>query len=128
MVNFITSLFQADILVRTLKGLQIFLISVCFFSCATFRSGSVYEKGPASWYGKQFNGHRTASGERYNMKEMTAAHPTLPFGTKVQVKRVSTGQTVKVRINDRGPYRSGRIIDLSYAAAAALGIVKKGED
>ena len=82
----------------------------------------------ASWYGKKFQGKRTASGEPYDMHKLTAAHRSLPFGTRVQVKRLSTGQVVTVRINDRGPYESGRIIDLSFEAANRLGLVEKGED
>lgn len=84
------------------------------------------ERGIASWYGKGFKGKLTANGERYNPKQFTAAHRTLPFGTKVLVKDLETGKTVLVRINDRGPAIKSRIIDLSYAAAAVLGIVKQG--
>ncbi len=82
----------------------------------------------ASWYGKQFNGRQTASGERYNMFAMTAAHRTLPFGKHVKVTSLSSGRSVIVRINDRGPYHSDRIIDLSYAAAKQLQIISKGEE
>jgi rare lipoprotein A len=84
------------------------------------------EVGIASWYGKKFHGRRTASGERYDMYAMTAAHPTLPFGSVVSVTRLDTGRKVTVRINDRGPFVKGRIIDLSYAAAKKLGIVERG--
>ena len=79
------------------------------------------ERGLASWYGPRFHGKRTASGERFNTQAMTAAHKTLPFGTQVRVKSLSTGKEVVVRINDRGPFIKGRIIDLSNAAAKALG-------
>ncbi|QNP50466.1 septal ring lytic transglycosylase RlpA family protein [Diaphorobacter aerolatus] len=79
-------------------------------------------KGLASWYGGQFHGRLTANGERYNRGEMTAAHRTLPFGSKVCVRNISTGKTVFVRINDRGPFAHGRVIDLSQAAAQELGI------
>lgn len=82
----------------------------------------------ASWYGKQFQGKPTASGETFNMRNMTAAHRSLPFGTLVWVKSLSNGRSVKVRINDRGPFKQRRIIDLSYAAAASLDMVNKGED
>ncbi len=75
------------------------------------------EKGIASWYGEPYHGRRTASGEVYDMHAMTAAHKTLPFGTVVKVDRRDTGADVTVRINDRGPFIEGRIIDLSYAAA-----------
>ncbi len=79
------------------------------------------ETGKASWYGRPHHGRRTASGEVYNMKDMTAAHPSLPLGTWVLVKNLNNGRTAKVRINDRGPYRGRRILDLSQAAARALG-------
>jgi len=84
------------------------------------------ETGEASWYGRAHQGRRTASGERYNMYELTAAHPTLPMGTRVLVTNVRNGLQVKVRINDRGPIVRGRIIDLSYAAARELGAVSHG--
>ena len=85
-----------------------------------------YQVGIASWYGPGFHGNRTASGEVYDMYAMTAAHRTLPFGTIVRVVDLDTGKSVVVRINDRGPFVEGRIIDLSYAAAVELGMVKKG--
>ena len=84
------------------------------------------ESGIASWYGKDYHGRTTASGEPYDMWAMTAAHKKLPFGTKVRVKDVDTGKTVVVRINDRGPFIWGRIIDLSKGAAIALGSHEKG--
>jgi rare lipoprotein A len=80
------------------------------------------EKGIASWYGEPYHGRRTASGEVYDMHAVTAAHKTLPFGTVVRVERRDTGADVKVRINDRGPFIAGRIIDLSYAAARVIGL------
>jgi len=80
----------------------------------------------ASWYGEPYHGRRTASGEIYDMHEMTAAHKTLPFGTVVKVNRRDTGADVKVRINDRGPFIEGRIIDLSYAAAKEIGLDRDG--
>lgn len=84
------------------------------------------ERGLASWYGERFHGRRTASGEPFDMHAMTAAHKTLPFGTQVRVRHATTGQEVLVRINDRGPHVRGRIIDLSRAAAAAIGLVQTG--
>jgi peptidoglycan lytic transglycosylase len=80
------------------------------------------EEGIASWYGHPFDGRQTSSGEIYNMHAMTAAHRTLPFGTMVQVHDLENGKSVVVRINDRGPFVEGRIIDLSYAAAMAMGM------
>jgi len=84
--------------------------------------GVLVDKGLASWYGGQFHGRLTASGERFDRGDMTAAHRTLPFGSKVCVRNISTGKTVLVRINDRGPFAPGRVIDLSQAAARELGI------
>jgi rare lipoprotein A len=83
-------------------------------------------RGMASWYGPKFQGRRTASGERYDMHDKTAAHPSLPFGTRLGVRNTRTGREVLVRINDRGPFRKSRIIDLSYAAAKELGVVGPG--
>ena len=84
------------------------------------------EEGIASWYGPGFHGKLTASGERYDMYQMTAAHKRLPLGTTVRVRSLATGRSVTVRINDRGPFIRGRIIDLSYAAARSLRMIGKG--
>ncbi|GAB2197946.1 septal ring lytic transglycosylase RlpA family protein [Sessilibacter sp. MAH4] len=84
------------------------------------------ERGFASWYGKKFHGHNTANGEVYNMFGMTAAHKTLPIPSYVQVTNLENGRKVIVRINDRGPFHSGRIIDLSYTAAKKLGFLNAG--
>src|SRR2546426_6773146 len=84
------------------------------------------QRGVASWYGKKFHGQRTASGEAYDMYAMTAAHPTLPIPSYARVTRVATGRSVIVRINDRGPFHQGRMIDLSYAAALKLGFAYLG--
>lgn len=84
------------------------------------------EIGIASWYGPGFHGKLTASGEPYDMHAMTAAHKTLPLGTWVQVSNLSNGRKVIVRINDRGPFHKGRVIDVSRAAASQLGILARG--
>ena len=84
------------------------------------------ERGQASWYGSQFHGRRTASGENYDKYALTAAHKTLPFGTIVRVRSLKLGREVDVRINDRGPFSAGRVIDVSEAAAEALGLVGAG--
>ena len=84
------------------------------------------ERGLASWYGPRFHGRRTASGARFDMHALTAAHPTLPFGTRVLVRNMATGRVVVVRINDRGPHLRLRIIDLSQAAARAIGLGHNG--
>jgi rare lipoprotein A len=81
----------------------------------------------ASWYGPGFHGKRTASGERFNTHALTAAHKSLPFGSRVLVTNERTGKSVVVRINDRGPYAHGRVIDLSKAAAQAVGISGVGK-
>jgi len=86
----------------------------------------VTEVGLASWYGREHHGKRTASGEPFDMEALTAAHRSLPFGTWVRVTHLPTGQTVTVRINDRGPWVGGRVIDLSRRAAQALGILGAG--
>ena len=82
--------------------------------------------GDASWYGPGFGGKTTASGEVFDETKMTAAHKTLPLGTKAKVTNLKDGKSVQVEINDRGPYAEGRIIDLSQAAAKALGIIDRG--
>jgi len=84
------------------------------------------EQGLASWYGADFHGRRTANGERYNMYAMTAAHKTLPLGTQIVVINHQTGRRIRVRVNDRGPFVAGRIVDLSLAAARALGSAEAG--
>jgi rare lipoprotein A len=85
-----------------------------------------FERGVASWYGLPFHGRRTANGERFDMNALTAAHKTLPFGTLVKVRSLVNGREVVVRINDRGPFTPGRIIDLSHAAAKAIGLLGIG--
>jgi rare lipoprotein A len=85
-----------------------------------------YQVGTASWYGSYFDGKETASGEAFNMYDLTAAHPTLPLGTFVKVTNLRNGRTVVVRVNDRGPVVEGRIIDLSYGAARALNLEHRG--
>jgi rare lipoprotein A len=87
---------------------------------------SFQQTGRASWYGRAFHGRRTASGERFNMEALTAAHRTLPLGSYVRVSVPSTQKSVIVKINDRGPYVRGRVIDLSYAAAKMLGLSHAG--
>ncbi len=89
-------------------------------------SRNYQEKGYASWYGKQFHHKRTSSGERYNMYHLTAAHKTLPLATYVKVTNLKNGRHVVVKINDRGPFVSNRLIDLSYAAAKKIGMVGHG--
>ena len=89
-------------------------------------AGFEVERGGASWYGPGFHGRLTASGERYNMNAFTAAHRTLPFGTLVRVHSLVNGRAVDLRITDRGPFSRNRIIDVSRAAAAELGMLGLG--
>jgi rare lipoprotein A len=110
------------------KFLNKYLLLTFFFAfstsaCAKHKKVQV---GNGSWYGKKFQGRPTASGEKYNMYAYTAAHKTLPFNTIVEVTNLSNNRKVIVRINDRGPYTKGRIIDLSYLAAKKLGYLNKG--
>lgn len=93
---------------------------------ASSTSGARVEEGVASWYGAAHHGRLTASGERFDMHAMTAAHPRHPFGSRVRVTDLATRRSVVVRINDRGPFAGGRVIDLSRGAAAKLGIVQAG--
>jgi rare lipoprotein A len=90
------------------------------------QAGGKIARGTASWYGSEFNGRRTANGERYDMRALTAAHLNLPFGSLVQVTNLDNGRQVVVRINDRGPFGRRRVIDVSYAAARQLGMVGAG--
>ena len=93
---------------------------------AAVEQPTFHQEGIASWYGPTHQGRITANGERFDMELMTAAHRTLRFGTIVRVTNVATGRTVKVRINDRGPYVGARVIDLSASAARNLGMAEKG--
>lgn len=92
----------------------------------TAKAESKIKEGVASYYGSKFHGRRTASGRIYDMNEMTAAHRTLKFGTKVKVTNLKNRRSVVVTITDRGPFIKGRIIDLSRAAASKIGMLKSG--
>ena len=120
-----------------LKHLAILGFVALLTSCSTPAPKPVYfpgypigyvERGMASWYGPGFQGNKTANGEQYDMHKLTAAHRTLPLGSVAIVRSASTGKEVTVRINDRGPFARGRILDLSYAGARLLGIVGRGTD
>jgi len=101
--------------------IRFLFICLLFTACKT-----VKENGVASYYADTFNGRKTASGAIFRQNKLTAAHRTLPFGTRVKVKNISNGKTVKVAINDRGPFVQGRTIDLSKKAAKKLGILQQG--
>ena len=109
------------------KASDALAITALVLGCALVAPAAAEESKPiqtgaASWYGPGFHGKRTASGERFNTNDLTAAHKTLPFGSQVRVTNERTGKSMVVRINDRGPYAHGRVIDLSKAAAEAVGI------
>jgi len=97
-------------------------LSVSSQALANEESGQKLQTGQASWYGPGFHGRRTASGEIFNTNALTAAHRTLPFGTRVRVVNEKTGRSVIVRINDRGPFTKGRVIDLARTAAREIGL------
>lgn len=107
------------------------LIAILGFSlpgCAHKLAKGSTQQGAASWYGESHHGQRTAGGEKFDMNALTAAHRTLPMNSVVQVTSMSSGKSVAVRINDRGPFTGGRIIDVSRAAAERLGFIQKGTD
>jgi rare lipoprotein A len=110
---------------KILNKYLIFTLFLAFSAAACAKPNNV-QVGNGSWYGKKFHGRTTANGEKYNMYALTAAHKTLPFNTMVEVTNLSNNRKLIVRINDRGPYAKGRIIDLSYLAAKKLGYVNKG--
>ncbi|HEX8278857.1 MAG TPA: septal ring lytic transglycosylase RlpA family protein [Segetibacter sp.] len=101
-------------------------IWILIFPFATSCSKKITETGRASYYADKFQGRKTANGETFKQSKRTAAHKTLPFGTKVTVKNLVNGKSVKVRINDRGPFVNGRNIDLSRKAAKKIDMVKSG--
>ncbi len=104
------------------KMTGLLLLSALVTSCTP----KIAEKGKASFYADFFQGRQTSNGETFRQRKLTAAHRTLPFGTKVRVKNLRNGKTVKVRINDRGPFVDGRVIDLSRKAARKLGMIDDG--
>jgi len=120
-----------------LKPLAIVAVVALITGCSSPAPKPVYfpgypigyvERGMASWYGPGFQGNKTANGEAYDMHKLTAAHRTLPLGSVAVVRSASTGKEVTVRINDRGPFARGRILDLSYAGARTLGMIGQGTD
>ncbi|QUX94363.1 septal ring lytic transglycosylase RlpA family lipoprotein [Marinomonas sp. CT5] len=116
---------------RKISILCCVILSLFLTACASgpiSRSDAVgfEESGGASYYANKYQGRKTASGERFNQKAMTAAHKRLPFGTKVKVTNVDNGKSVVVRVNDRGPFVSGRIIDLSKSAFERIGNTRHG--
>lgn len=108
------------------RSLVLFSLLTVLAGCSTVGGGGSSETGKASWYGAQHHGKRTASGERFDQHALTAAHRSLPFGTRVNVINLNNKRSVVVRINDRGPYTRGRIIDVSRAAAQKLDMLRAG--
>jgi len=129
------------------QSILIFILIISFFKCSTGAKYSRYStqtrgsynkeqaakyrvnqvlKGECSYYADKFHGNKTANGEIYDMNQYTAAHRTLPFNTILDVKNINNGITVRVRINDRGPFKKGRILDLSLAAAKKIDLVRSG--
>jgi rare lipoprotein A len=102
------------------------IIAAAFIGSLSSCARKVTESGKGSFYADKFQGRKTASGEVFRQGKMTAAHKTLPFGTKVKVVNLSNGRSVKVTVNDRGPFVAGRIIDVSKKAARKLGMVDAG--
>ena len=103
-------------------------IILCLYGCCCLfgaRSGAA-EVGIASYYGDAFHGRKTASGEVFDQWKLTCAHRNLPFGTRLKVTNLENKRSVVVRVNDRGPWVSGRIVDLSYAAAKKIGMIEQG--
>jgi len=109
-----------------IKLLVIAIIISFFFPLSSNSVEEPIQYGNASWYGGKFHGRKTASGERFDKYRYTGAHKMLPFGTIVKVTNLRNGKDVYVRVNDRGPYVSGRILDVSRAAAEVIGLKKRG--
>jgi rare lipoprotein A len=104
------------------------VIILCLYSCCCLfgTSAGAAEVGIASYYGDAFHGKKTASGEVFDQRKLTCAHRELPFGTRLKVTNLENDRSIIVRVNDRGPWVSGRIIDLSYAAAKQIGMLERG--
>lgn len=115
-----------DLMKLTLHLAALAALVLAGMAVAPTESHAAAQCGKASWYGGKFHGRKTASGERFNQNGMSAAHRTLPFGTKVRVKNLNNGRSVVLRINDRGPFSRGRVIDVSKAAASKLGFIRSG--
>ena len=109
--------------INTLFYLALLVLGLSLTSCGAKKQ---VQQGEASYYHNKFRGKKTASGEKFRQYKLTAAHRTLPFGTKVKVTNLRNGKTVRVRINDRGPFVDGRIIDLSRKAARKIDLLKSG--
>lgn len=119
---------KEDMGLRTAFSSMIVILGFSLPGCAHKLHTGSSQSGKASWYGASHHGQRTASGEKFDMNANTAAHRTLPMNSIVRVTSQSSGKSIQVRINDRGPFSGGRIIDVSRSAAQQLGFVEKGVD
>ena len=108
------------------RKIKFLLLALSFIMTSTIAFGQEIQAGKASYYANKFHGRRTSDGSIYHRDSMTCAHRTLPFGTLLKVRNVKNGKEVIVKVNDRGPFCQGRIVDLSYAAAKELGIISSG--
>ncbi|MFD2246810.1 septal ring lytic transglycosylase RlpA family protein [Pontibacter ruber] len=129
MTNFYTSLtgsFGHRLRQAFVLGAFVALLSSCAGTSAAVGKRGYTEEGKASYYSNKLHGRKMANGDPYRRNKLTAAHRTLPFGTKVKVTNLQTKQSVKVKITDRGPYSKGRVIDLSEAAAKRIGSIDEG--
>lgn len=115
-----------SLLPKLVPATIVLLASTPFLAFSSIPSNANTSSGQASYYGQKFHGRTTANGERFDMNGLTAAHRSLPFGTKVRVTNSRNKQSVIVRINDRGPFIGGRVIDLSRSAASKIGMIKSG--
>lgn len=115
-----------SLLPKLVPATIVLLASTPFLAFSSIPSNANASSGQASYYGQKFHGRTTANGERFDMHGLTAAHRTLPFGTRVRVTNSRNKQSVTVRINDRGPFTGGRVIDLSRSAASKIGMIKSG--
>lgn len=125
-VSFSSGCGALKLIAKGTKGTVAVSLKVLTFPLSTSNKGKGVYVGYASWYGDEFHGRRTANGEIYNQFRYTAAHRSLPYNTLVEVTNLKTRRAVIVRINDRGPFIRGRIIDLSYAAARKIGMIEDG--
>src|SRR5512143_4083498 len=114
-----------SLVARHLLLVTVFILSAC--SSARYQTRGDIGTGVATWYGPEFHGKTTASGERFNMYDLTCAHKELPFGSVLEVTNTANGRSVRCTVNDRGPFVSGRDLDLSYAAAKEIGLIGSGQ-
>jgi len=123
--DFMDRFCSTSLVARHLLLVTVFILASC--SSARYQTRGDTGSGVATWYGQEFHGRTTASGERFNMYDLTCAHKELPFGSVLEVTNTANGRSVKCTVNDRGPFVSGRDLDLSYAAAKEIGLIGPGQ-